>query len=99
MFCAAPSVEQHQRGDGDIVEGAEAGALRAPRMMAAAGGVAGNAVAQGQPRRQHRAAGGKLRAQRDARTDRKADLAFDFFRHATGDDLVDIVGRMGKLQP
>ena len=36
--------KQHQRGDRHVVEGAEAGALRASRMMAAAGGVAGNAV-------------------------------------------------------
>ena len=52
--------KQDQRGDSDIVEGAEAGALRAPRMVAAAGGVAGNAVDERQPRRQHRTAGGEL---------------------------------------
>lgn len=91
--------EQHQRSDGDVVEGAEPRALRAPRMMAAAGGVAGNAVDKRQPCRQNRAAGGELCPQRNTWPHRKADLALDLFRHRTSDDLIDIISRMGKLQP
>lgn len=91
--------EQHQRGDRHVVEGAEAGALRPPRMVAAAGAVAGDAVQQRQPRRQHRATGGQLRPERDAWPNLKADLPLNLGRHFAGNHLFDIVGRMGELQP
>ena len=94
-----PLVQQDQRRHGHVVEGAEAGALRAPRMVAAAGGVAGDAMAQRKPGRKHRAARRKLRAPRHARIHGEADLALDKGRHRAGQNLFDIGRVMRQFEP
>ena len=91
-------VEQRERGNGDIVEGAETGATRAAGMVAAARPVAGDAVFQRQFGREKRAGGCQPGTARDPLVDRKADLALDRVRHLAGDHLRHIVRRMGKLE-
>ena len=72
-----PLGEQHRAGHADIVQRAEAGALRAPRVVAAAGRVAGDAVLERQPRGKQRAGCRQLRAPRHALDHGKSDLALD----------------------
>jgi hypothetical protein len=90
--------KQIQRRDGNIVERAEAGAMRAPGVVTAASGIAGNAVVQRHLRGEHRSTCGALRAQRDALRYGESDLAFNLGRYATGKHLIDIVRVVRPLQ-
>ena len=67
-----PLGQQHPSRHGDVVEHAEAGAEAGERVVAAAGGVAGDAVLQRQPGGQHGAGDGAAAAQRQHRRERQA---------------------------
>ena len=76
-----PIRQQDICGHRHIVEGAETGTGFAPRMMAAAGRVAGHARFERQPGGKHRSRGSELRAQGNAFGDFEADLPLDLARH------------------
>lgn len=91
--------QQQVRGDRHIVERAEARAMGAPGVVAAASRVAGNAMFERKSRCHDGARGRALRAHRSARGDFKTDLFFNSLRHCTGIDLIDIGLVMGQLDP
>lgn len=68
-------------------------------MVAAAGGVAGDAVGKRKMRRSERAARRKLGTARHALVDGKTDLALDMRRNGIGQHLSDITGVMGPMKP
>ena len=70
-----PLGQQQAGGDRHVVEHAEAGAEAGEGVMAAAGGVAGDAMLQRQPGGQHRAGHGAAAAQRQHRRERQAQPA------------------------
>jgi hypothetical protein len=81
---------QRQGRDRDVVEDAEAGARRALPVVAASRGRAGEAVPEGKPGGEERAAGRVLRAAGHAGIDRQADAPLDVRRHGGGQDRLDI---------
>ncbi len=91
--------EQQPGRDRDVVEHAKASTVLGEGMVAAAGGVAGQAVLERQAGGQHGAAAGRLGAGGDRGRDRQADPARDRGRHPLGQDRLDIGWRMDQLQP
>ena len=57
-----PFAQQHARGYGDVIENAETGAVGGERVVAAARGVAGEPVLEGEAGGQHGTAIGGARA-------------------------------------
>ena len=94
-----PFAQQHARRYGDVVEHAEPGAIGGECVVAAARGVAGEPVLEGEAGGQHRAAIGGARARGDRGRDRQPDAAHRCLVQAMPEHGVHVLGRVRQRQP
>ena len=90
---------EHADGHRDVVENAETGAVGRMRVVAAARGVAGDAVGEREVRGRERAAHGGAGAGEDIGADGQADAAHRRLIERLIEHRADVSRRMGELDP